>query len=129
MVVFNCPHCSEGVEVDDEEKGHFGCPHCEAEFEWNGEQRRSSIGQQLLAGCSPPLFFLLLAIVVQESEDMVFLLHGLSFGSALYMIAKGYKNGNAWTWKPLLYTLIFGPPLLLAYAVLIRDACIGFCIY
>jgi len=35
MVEILCPHCEEGIELDDEASGEFACPHCGGEFEWN----------------------------------------------------------------------------------------------
>ena len=37
MVEIECPHCDEGIELDDDDFGLFECPHCEEEFEWNSE--------------------------------------------------------------------------------------------
>jgi len=34
MVVIECPHCSEDVEMDDDAFGLFDCPHCGNEYEW-----------------------------------------------------------------------------------------------
>ena len=35
MVEILCPHCEEGIELDDDASGEFACPHCGGEFEWN----------------------------------------------------------------------------------------------
>lgn len=37
MVLIGCPHCDEGVELDDASFGLFECPFCEEEFEWSPE--------------------------------------------------------------------------------------------
>ena len=37
MVGIKCPHCDEGIELDDDDFGFFECPFCEEEFEWNPE--------------------------------------------------------------------------------------------
>ena len=37
MVEIECPHCDEGIELDDDDFGLFECPHCDEEFEWNRE--------------------------------------------------------------------------------------------
>lgn len=37
MVVIECPHCDEEVEMDDDSFGIFECPHCEMEYEWGEE--------------------------------------------------------------------------------------------
>jgi hypothetical protein len=37
MVEIECPHCGEGIELDDDDFGLFECPFCEEEFERNRE--------------------------------------------------------------------------------------------
>ena len=37
MVEIECPHCDEGIELEDDVFGLFDCPFCEEEFEWNRE--------------------------------------------------------------------------------------------
>ena len=37
MVEIECPHCDEGIELEDDDFGLFDCPHCDEEFEWNSE--------------------------------------------------------------------------------------------
>jgi len=34
MVVIECPHCSEDIEMDDDAYGLFECPYCRGEYEW-----------------------------------------------------------------------------------------------
>lgn len=34
MIVIECPHCSEDIEMDDDAYGLFECPICEGEYEW-----------------------------------------------------------------------------------------------
>lgn len=34
MVVIECPHCSEDIEMDDDAHGLFDCPYCDNEYEW-----------------------------------------------------------------------------------------------
>ena len=41
MVVIECPHCSEDIEMDDDAYGLFECPICEGEYEW-GEAPKPS---------------------------------------------------------------------------------------
>ena len=46
MVVIECPHCEEHIELDDDASGLFECPFCEGEFEWgmdDVEEKNSSI--------------------------------------------------------------------------------------
>lgn len=40
MVVIECPHCSEDIEMDDDAFGLFECPYCENDYEW-GEAPKS----------------------------------------------------------------------------------------
>ena len=40
MVLIECPHCEEEIELDDDAFGEFLCPYCEGEFEW-GEPPKS----------------------------------------------------------------------------------------
>lgn len=41
MVEIECPHCDEGIELNDNEFGLFECPFCEEDFEWNSEGTES----------------------------------------------------------------------------------------
>ena len=42
MVVIECPHCEEEIEMDDDAYGLFACPYCEGEYEWGeAPQKRS----------------------------------------------------------------------------------------
>ena len=34
MVIVECPHCDEDIELPDTADGLFECPHCNEEFEW-----------------------------------------------------------------------------------------------
>lgn len=38
MVVIECPHCEEHIELDDDASGLFECPFCEGEFEWGEDE-------------------------------------------------------------------------------------------
>ena len=40
MVVIECPHCSEDIEMEDDAFGLFECPYCENDYEW-GEAPKS----------------------------------------------------------------------------------------
>tara|TARA_B100001741_G_scaffold266062_1_gene231681 strand:+ start:1561 stop:2568 length:1008 start_codon:yes stop_codon:yes gene_type:complete len=42
MVVIECPHCSEDIEMDDDAYGLFECPYCSGEYEW-GEAPKTTI--------------------------------------------------------------------------------------
>ena len=42
MVIIECPHCEEEIEMDDDAYGLFACPYCEGEYEWGeAPQKRS----------------------------------------------------------------------------------------
>ena len=41
MVVIECPHCDEDLEMDDGAYGLFECPYCGGEYEW-GEKPKST---------------------------------------------------------------------------------------
>lgn len=41
MVLIECPHCEEHIELDDGAAGLFACPHCDGEFEWGEEESGS----------------------------------------------------------------------------------------
>ena len=34
MVVIQCPHCENDIELEDDASGLFDCPHCDEEFSW-----------------------------------------------------------------------------------------------
>ena len=34
MLDISCPHCGEGLELEDGDYGTFDCPHCEGEFDY-----------------------------------------------------------------------------------------------
>ena len=42
MVVIECPHCDEEIEMDDGAFGLFECPYCEGEYEW-GEPPKKKV--------------------------------------------------------------------------------------
>ena len=39
MVVIECPHCEEDIELDDGVFGIFECPECNEEFEYEDEEK------------------------------------------------------------------------------------------
>jgi hypothetical protein len=41
MVVIQCPHCEEDVELKDGAFGLFDCPHCDEEFSWGSPSKWS----------------------------------------------------------------------------------------
>lgn len=44
MVVIECPHCSDEIEMDDDSYGLFECPSCGGEYEW-GEEPKTKISK------------------------------------------------------------------------------------
>ena len=42
MVVIECPHCSEDIEMEDDAYGLFECPYCTGEYEW-GEAPKTTM--------------------------------------------------------------------------------------
>ena len=42
MVVIECPHCDEEIEMDDDAYGLFACPYCEGEYEWGETPKKRS---------------------------------------------------------------------------------------
>ena len=44
MVVIECPHCIEELEMDDDSFGLFECPYCGGEYEW-GEKPKTKISK------------------------------------------------------------------------------------
>jgi len=39
MVVIECPHCDEDIEMDDDAHGLFACPYCDNEYEWGDKPK------------------------------------------------------------------------------------------
>ena len=37
MVVIQCPHCENNIELEDDASGLFDCPHCDEEFSWGSD--------------------------------------------------------------------------------------------
>ena len=59
MVVIQCPHCEEDIELEDDVYGLFDCPLCDEEFIWedhdNDEDGGSCRAPPLLKITSFPL--------------------------------------------------------------------------
>jgi len=45
MVVIQCPHCEEDIELEDGTFGLFDCPHCDEDFSWGGGNGRPALIQ------------------------------------------------------------------------------------
>ena len=77
MVVIQCPHCGEDVELEDEESGSFECPYCNKDFAWDrGLDLNDSkvIFLSLLFGIFSPIliFFLTFWITVAVGDPQGF---------------------------------------------------------
>jgi len=63
MVMIQCPHCEEDVELEDGMSGSFDCPYCNKEFVWNGDVQTRGLKVELLQFMfgifSPSLLFFL----------------------------------------------------------------------
>ena len=48
MVVIQCPHCAEDVELQDGTSGLFDCPYCNKDFAWEGDFQISDLKVKFL---------------------------------------------------------------------------------
>jgi endogenous inhibitor of DNA gyrase (YacG/DUF329 family) len=69
MVVIQCPHCGEDVELEDGASGLFDCPYCNKDFAWNGDLQTNDLKVKFLLflfGIFSPslLFFVSLWIMI-----------------------------------------------------------------
>lgn len=48
MVVIQCPHCGEDVELEDDASGLFDCPLCGNDFDWSGDFQISDLKAKFL---------------------------------------------------------------------------------
>jgi len=46
MVEIECPHCDEGIELDDDVFGLFDCPHCDEEFSWEDDDNDEDVSNE-----------------------------------------------------------------------------------
>jgi hypothetical protein len=60
MVEIQCPHCEEGIELEDEVFGLFDCPHCNNEFEFEDDSTNIGISYRPKIGVIILLVFSLL---------------------------------------------------------------------
>ena len=73
MVVIQCPHCEEDIELEDGVSGLFDCPYCDKGFEWEGNFQSNDLKTQFLIfmfGIFSPslLFFVSLWIQITVSS-------------------------------------------------------------
>lgn len=45
MVVIECPHCDEEIEMEDDAHGLFECPYCGGEYEWGEAPKNKNKGK------------------------------------------------------------------------------------
>ncbi len=92
MAVIQCPHCENGIELEDGVSGLFNCPYCDNEF---------SFGANELS--APTLF----------SRSQLFMTRGMKIGLAI--IALGaitfigfliFEDGGGGTWNNYAATVI-----------------------
>ena len=75
MVEIQCPHCEEGIELEDDVFGLFVCPHCDEEFSWEDDDYGEEISNYEHIGFNNPLmaivgsFIVLVAVIVGFAFD------------------------------------------------------------
>ena len=110
MVVIQCPHCGEDVELEDDASGLFDCPHCHNNFDWNGDFQSSDLKAKFLLFLfsifSPSILFItslwLMVSVFSPRSFEIILYLVISLGiRALYTISLAIYGGLKKN-KPLL---------------------------
>ena len=48
MVVIQCPHCEEDIELEDGASGLFDCPYCNKDFAWDGDFQTNDLKVKFL---------------------------------------------------------------------------------
>ena len=77
MVEIQCPHCEEGIELEDDVFGLFVCPHCDEEFAWEDDDYDEDVSNSGHKGFTNPLmaivgfFILLVAVIVGFAFDSI----------------------------------------------------------
>mgnify|MGYP001290857382 FL=1 len=114
MVVIQCPHCVEDLELEDGASGLFDCPYCGKDFEWNGDFQTDDLGVKFLLFLfsifSPSILWfvsLWLMVAVFSPSGWDFLLYYLiSIGiCVLYTISLAIYGGLKKN-KPLLQGIL-----------------------
>lgn len=110
MVVIQCPHCGEDVELEDDASGLFDCPLCGNDFDWSGDFQTIDLKVKFLLFLfsifSPSILFIvsfwLMILVFSPTGFEVLLYLVISLGlCALYTISLGIYGGLKKN-KPLL---------------------------
>ena len=89
MVVIQCPHCEEEIELDDDAFGEFQCPHCEGEFEW-GEKPKARVKESVY---SEPMSGTKAASHVLHGAGGLMLIIGAFTGWIAVVIGDGLSAG------------------------------------
>lgn len=125
MVVVECPHCDEDIELPDTAAGSFECPHCDEEFEWGVEsdlEHEDTVqSRDFWIGLSAPFLsmcfgLLLTTIIFGDSWDgllwgflSLLLWPVLGLGIAIW----GYVNHRGLLWIGASVSLAISTPLVL----------------
>lgn len=84
MVVIQCPHCGEDVELEDDASGLFDCPLCGNNFDWNEDFHSNDLKSKFLLFLfsifSPSILF------VSSLWLMVSVFSPFSFEILLYLV-------------------------------------------
>ena len=124
MVVIQCPHCGEDVELEDGASGLFDCPYCNKDFVWNGDLQTNDLKVKFLLFLfgifSPSLLFfvslwIMIAVFAPSGWD-VLLYFGLSIiFCVLYTLSLAIYSGLTKN-KPLLQGILLS--LVASYLVI-----------
>ena len=124
MVVIQCPHCGEDVELEDGASGLFDCPYCNKDFAWNGDFQTNDLKVKFLLFLfgifSPSLLFfvslwIMIAVFAPSGWD-VLLYFGLSIiFCVLYTLSLAIYSGLTKN-KPLLQGILLS--LVASYLVI-----------
>ena len=77
MVEIQCPHCEEGIELEDDVFGLFVCPHCDEDFAWEDDDYDEDVSNSDHKGFNNTLmaivgfFILLVAVIVGFTFDSI----------------------------------------------------------
>ena len=124
MVVIQCSHCGEDVELEDGASGLFDCPYCNKDFAWNGDFQTNDLKVKFLLFLfgifSPSLLFfvslwIMIAVFAPSGWD-VLLYFGLSIiFCVLYTLSLAIYSGLTKN-KPLLQGILLS--LVASYLVI-----------
>ena len=128
MVEILCPHCEEEIGLDDDAVGEFSCPHCDENFTWDGllddnESADSFDWKSFWIGFGIPNLFIITAWgsgilfdpyrIRSVSDDVIGLLHIVSFLSWITILIYGIRIKNKAMWKGSLVGIAAAPAFLI----------------